>query len=277
MKGYGSNELGRDRHYNIIFHIGTSYVPVSDETIDELKAQKSVVGFSTSLIDKIGYTNYLKEQSGELQASGDPLRCPPNCSVPSLHGFLHPIYLFDKHLCVHGTCSLKTLPCTEMEIRQSLACNIRLGKKPEPPLPTSWILVWRAPNDGLKIETVRPFFEREGGSHVHSHHPTDEPARSRKSILPHILQSKNQRGRYRPERTRVRAMLQEIIESPATHETNHRTQPFGPAAVPSGSFQTPTREYRSIENSLPPASPPCFVPLMPDRESAWNPDPTGSP
>ena len=76
MKGLRFERLGRDRHYNIIFHIGSSYVPVSDETIDELKAQSllSSERFLDLLIDKIGYTSYLKDQiRTELQASGDPM------------------------------------------------------------------------------------------------------------------------------------------------------------------------------------------------------------
>lgn len=76
MKGLRFERLGRDRHYNIIFHIGSSYVPVSDETIDELKAQTllSSERFLDLLIDKIGYSTYLKEQiRAELQAAGDPL------------------------------------------------------------------------------------------------------------------------------------------------------------------------------------------------------------
>lgn len=76
MKGLRFERLGRDRHYNIIFHIGSSYVPVSDETIDELKSQSllSSERFLDLLIDKIGYTTYLKEQiRAELQASGDPM------------------------------------------------------------------------------------------------------------------------------------------------------------------------------------------------------------
>lgn len=76
MKGLRFERLGRDRHYNIIFHIGSSYVPVSDETIDELKAQTllSSERFLDLLLDKIGYTSYLKDQiRTELQASGDPM------------------------------------------------------------------------------------------------------------------------------------------------------------------------------------------------------------
>ena len=76
MKGLRFERLRRDRHYNIIFHIGSSYVPVSDETIEELKAQTllSSERFLDLLLDKIGYTSYLKDQiRTELQASGDPM------------------------------------------------------------------------------------------------------------------------------------------------------------------------------------------------------------
>ncbi|WHZ23854.1 MAG: hypothetical protein OJF47_002966 [Nitrospira sp.] len=76
MKGLRFERLGRDRYYNIIFHIGSSYVPVSDDTLDELKAQTllSSERFLELLVDKIGYSTYLKEQiRAELQAAGDPL------------------------------------------------------------------------------------------------------------------------------------------------------------------------------------------------------------
>ena len=76
MKGLRFERLGRDRHYNIIFHIGSSYVPVSDETIEELKAPTllSSERFLDLLLDKIVYTSYLKDQiRTELQASGDPM------------------------------------------------------------------------------------------------------------------------------------------------------------------------------------------------------------
>jgi len=76
VKGLRFERLGRDRHYNIIFHIGSSYVPVSDETIEELKAQSLLPSerFLELLIDKIGYSSYLKEQMRvELQAAGDPV------------------------------------------------------------------------------------------------------------------------------------------------------------------------------------------------------------
>ena len=76
MKGLRFERLGRNRHYNIIFHIGSSYVPVSDETLDELKAQTllSSERFLELLVDKIGYSSYLKSQiRTELQIAGDPM------------------------------------------------------------------------------------------------------------------------------------------------------------------------------------------------------------
>ena len=76
MKGLRFERLGGDRHYNIIFHIGSTYVPVSDETIEELKSHTLLPSerFLELLIDKIGYSAYLKRQiRSELETAGDPL------------------------------------------------------------------------------------------------------------------------------------------------------------------------------------------------------------
>ena len=65
-----------NRHYNMIFHIGSTYVPVSDEMIAELKTQTllSSERFLDLLIQKIGYSSYLKEQiRKELKTAGDPV------------------------------------------------------------------------------------------------------------------------------------------------------------------------------------------------------------
>jgi hypothetical protein len=75
VKGLRFERIGRDRHYNIIFHIGSTYVPVSDETIDTLKGQSLLPAerFLEVLVDQIGYSSYLKDQiRAELQAAGDP-------------------------------------------------------------------------------------------------------------------------------------------------------------------------------------------------------------
>ena len=39
MKGLRFERIGKNRYYNVVFHMGSSYVPVSDETVEELKAQ----------------------------------------------------------------------------------------------------------------------------------------------------------------------------------------------------------------------------------------------
>jgi hypothetical protein len=75
VKGLRFERIGQDRHYNVIFHVGSTYVPVSDETIDELKGQSLLPAerFLDVLVDKIGYSSYLKDQiRAELQSAGDP-------------------------------------------------------------------------------------------------------------------------------------------------------------------------------------------------------------
>jgi hypothetical protein len=75
VKGLRFERIGKDRHYNIIFHIGSTYIPVSDETIEQLKGSSLLPAdrFLDVLIDKIGYSSYLKDQiRTELEAAGDP-------------------------------------------------------------------------------------------------------------------------------------------------------------------------------------------------------------
>ena len=76
VKGLRFERIGKNRYYNVVFHMGNSYVPVSDETLEELKAQSllPVERFLDFLIDRVGYSSYLKEQiRAELKASGDPV------------------------------------------------------------------------------------------------------------------------------------------------------------------------------------------------------------
>lgn len=75
-KGLKFERLGTDRYYNVVFHIGNAYVPVSDETVEELKAQSLLPPerFLEVLIDKVGYSVYLKEQiRDELKRSGETI------------------------------------------------------------------------------------------------------------------------------------------------------------------------------------------------------------
>ena len=76
MKGLRFERIGKDRHYNVVLHMGSAYVPVSDETVKEIKAQSllPVERFLDLLIDRVGYSSYLKEQiRTELKSSGDPV------------------------------------------------------------------------------------------------------------------------------------------------------------------------------------------------------------
>ncbi len=76
MKGLRFERLGTDRHYNVIMHIGTVYVPVSDETLQDLKTNSLLPAerFLELLVDKVGYSSYLKDQiRGELKSAGDPI------------------------------------------------------------------------------------------------------------------------------------------------------------------------------------------------------------
>ena len=76
MKGVRFERLGTGRYYNVILHVGSTYVPVSDETVAELKTQTLLPPdrFLELLVQKIGYSSYLKGQiRNELKKSGDPV------------------------------------------------------------------------------------------------------------------------------------------------------------------------------------------------------------
>lgn len=76
VKGLRFERIGNGRHYNVVFHIGSTYVPVSDETVEELKKQSLLPAerFLDLLIDRVGYSSYLKDQiRTELKHAGDPV------------------------------------------------------------------------------------------------------------------------------------------------------------------------------------------------------------
>ena len=67
---------GGGHHYPVLLHIGSSYIPVTESTIGELKACALLPGerFLDVLIDKVGYSHYLKERiRAELEKTGDPV------------------------------------------------------------------------------------------------------------------------------------------------------------------------------------------------------------
>ena len=76
MKGLRFERLGNGHHYNVVLHIGQVYVPVSDETLTELKSQSLLPAerFLELLVEKLGYSSYLKQQiRSELKLAGDPI------------------------------------------------------------------------------------------------------------------------------------------------------------------------------------------------------------
>jgi hypothetical protein len=76
VKGLRFERISQDRYYNVVFHIGSTYVPVSDETVEALKSQSLLPAerFLDLLIDRVGYSTYLKDQiRTELKSAGDPV------------------------------------------------------------------------------------------------------------------------------------------------------------------------------------------------------------
>ena len=73
-KGLRFERIGDGRYYNFVFHVGDSYVPVSDDTVEELKARSLLPPerFLELLLEKIGYSSYLKDQiRAELKKTGE--------------------------------------------------------------------------------------------------------------------------------------------------------------------------------------------------------------
>jgi len=74
MDGLRFERRGEGEYYKVILHIGSTYVPVSDENVEELK-QNSMLSDDPLLeffLDRIGYSSYLKDQlKAELLKIGD--------------------------------------------------------------------------------------------------------------------------------------------------------------------------------------------------------------
>jgi hypothetical protein len=76
MKGLRFEQLGNGHHYKVLLHIGSTYIPVTDEIVEDLKAKSLLPAerFLELLVDKVGYSSYLKEQiRAELKNAGDPI------------------------------------------------------------------------------------------------------------------------------------------------------------------------------------------------------------
>ena len=64
MDGLRFERRGEGDYYKVILHIGSTYVPISDEDVEELKKNSMLLGgqFLEFFLDRIGYSSYLKDQ-----------------------------------------------------------------------------------------------------------------------------------------------------------------------------------------------------------------------
>ena len=75
MDGLRFERRGDEDYYKVLLHIGSTYVPVSDEDVAELKKQSALLGgkLIEFFLDRVGYSSYLKDQiKAELAKLGDP-------------------------------------------------------------------------------------------------------------------------------------------------------------------------------------------------------------
>lgn len=74
MDGLRFERRGEGDYYKVILHVGSTYVPISDEDVEELKRNSTLLGgqFLEFFLDRIGYSSYLKDQiKAELLKLGD--------------------------------------------------------------------------------------------------------------------------------------------------------------------------------------------------------------
>ena len=74
MDGLRFERRGDGDYYKVILHIGSTYVPISDEDVEELKRNSMLLGgqFLEFFLDRIGYSSYLRDQiKAELLKIGD--------------------------------------------------------------------------------------------------------------------------------------------------------------------------------------------------------------
>lgn len=75
MDGLRFEKRGEGDYYKVLLHIGSTYVPISDEDVEELKKQSPILGdkLLEFFLDRVGYSSYLKDQiKTELGKLGDP-------------------------------------------------------------------------------------------------------------------------------------------------------------------------------------------------------------
>ena len=74
MDGLRFERRGQGDYYKVILHIGSTYVPISDEDVEALKKNCALLGgpFLEFFLDRVGYSSYLKAQiKAELEKVGN--------------------------------------------------------------------------------------------------------------------------------------------------------------------------------------------------------------
>ena len=74
MKGLRFESRREGDYYKLILHIGQAFVPVSDDIVEILKQHMADTPdhFLSTLLDKVGYSSYLREMiQAELNEGGD--------------------------------------------------------------------------------------------------------------------------------------------------------------------------------------------------------------
>ncbi len=74
MDGLRFERRGEGDYYKVILHIGSTYVPISDEDVEALKKNCAVLGgpFLEFFLNRVGYSSYLKDQiRAELEKIGN--------------------------------------------------------------------------------------------------------------------------------------------------------------------------------------------------------------
>lgn len=74
VEGLRFEKRGEASYYRVLLHIGSTFVPISEEDVDELKKQSPIMGekFVDFFLDRVGNSSYLKDQiRAELRKLGE--------------------------------------------------------------------------------------------------------------------------------------------------------------------------------------------------------------
>jgi len=72
--GLRLEQRGDGNYYRVILHIGSTFIPISDDIIEELRMHTALTPdqFFPIFVTKVGYSSYLQEQiRQEVRNTGD--------------------------------------------------------------------------------------------------------------------------------------------------------------------------------------------------------------